>query len=182
MPKLRVHNFSVSLDGYAAGVDQGIDEPLDVGGERLHEWMFATPTGAAMVGGAAGEPGVDDEFVRRGLEGMRATIMGRNMFGPVRGPWPDDELRGWWGDDRAVPPRRLRPDAPPARAGHDGRRDDVPLRAGRHPAGAQRAFGVAGGADVRLFEDLDGALDGYECAEFVSSAAAAHYRLVRRSS
>ena len=52
-----------------------------------------------MVGGAAGEPGVDDEFVRRGLESMRATIMGRNMFGPVRGPWPDDELRGWWGDD-----------------------------------------------------------------------------------
>jgi dihydrofolate reductase len=87
MSELRVHNFSMSLDGYAAGPDQGPDAPLGVGGERLHEWVFP----------AAGRPPVDEAFVARGIEGISATIMGRNMFGPVRGPWPDESWTGWWG-------------------------------------------------------------------------------------
>jgi dihydrofolate reductase len=98
MPKLRVHNLAVSLDGYAAGPDQSIEDPLGVGGEDLHEWMFATRGGREMMGQAGGDEGVDDRFWRQGDDGIGATIMGRNMFGPVRGPWGDDEWRGWWGD------------------------------------------------------------------------------------
>jgi dihydrofolate reductase len=99
MSKLRVHNISVSLDGYAAGPAQGLEEPLGVGGERLHDWMFTTRTWRGMIGEAGGDEGVDDDFMRRGGEGIGATIMGRNMFGPVRGPWPDESWTGWWGDE-----------------------------------------------------------------------------------
>jgi dihydrofolate reductase len=101
VPRLRVHNFSISVDGYAAGPDQDLENPLGVGGERLHEWIFGTPTGGAMLGEPAVDavPGVDDRFLARGEDGIGATIMGRNMFGPVRGPWPDEEWTGWWGED-----------------------------------------------------------------------------------
>jgi dihydrofolate reductase len=98
MAKLRVHAFSISLDGYGAGPDQDPDDPLGVGGERLHEWVYPTRTFQRMQDpDADGEVGVDDDFVARGFEGIGATIMGRNMFGPVRGPWPDDSWTGWWG-------------------------------------------------------------------------------------
>ena len=99
MAKLRVNNFSVSLDGYGAGTDQSTDDPLGVGFEQMHEWMFETRSGRQMIGETGGEEGVDEDFFVRGVAGVGATIMGRNMFGPVRGPWPDDEWRGWWGDD-----------------------------------------------------------------------------------
>lgn len=99
MTKVRVHNLAMSLDGYVAGPDQGLDDPLGIGGMRLHDWVFATPTGAAMIGESGGTTGLDDEFLQRGTEGIGATIMGRNMFGPVRGDWPDDSWRGWWGDE-----------------------------------------------------------------------------------
>ena len=96
MARLRVHNFSISLDGYAAGPRQSPEHPLGVGGEQLHEWAF--PTGATS--GPEGVPeGVDGEFAARIRAGVGATIMGRNMFGPVRGPWPDETWRGWWGED-----------------------------------------------------------------------------------
>jgi dihydrofolate reductase len=98
VPKLRVHNFSVSVDGYAAGPDQSLDNPLGVGGEQLHDWAFATKTFRRMFGEEGGDQGVDDRFAA-GEEGLGATIMGRNMFGPIRGDWPDDEWKGWWGDD-----------------------------------------------------------------------------------
>src|SRR5437868_4922153 len=98
MTKLRVHNLAISLDGYAAGPHQDVDNPLGAGGTRLHEWVFATRFGQAMIGGAGGEEGVDNEFLTRGEVGIGATIMGRNMFGPIRGPWGDDEWTGWWGD------------------------------------------------------------------------------------
>jgi dihydrofolate reductase len=97
MPRLRVHNLSVSLDGFAAGLRQSLEEPLGEGGSRLHEWVFATRTGVRMMGGDGGERGLDDAFAARGEEGLGATIMGRNMFGPVRGPWADTRWRGWWG-------------------------------------------------------------------------------------
>ena len=97
MPKLRVHNFSMSVDGYAAGPDQGPETPLGVGGERLHEWVFETVHGRSMISADGGTTGVDDEFLAAGDVGIGATVMGRNMFGPVRGEWGDSEWRGWWG-------------------------------------------------------------------------------------
>lgn len=99
MPRLRVHNFSVSLDGYAAGPDQSVDNPLGVGGTRLHEWALATRSGRRVHGMDGGAEGTDDEFIARAEVGIGATIMGRNMFGPVRGPWGDDEWTGWWGEN-----------------------------------------------------------------------------------
>jgi dihydrofolate reductase len=99
MPNLRVHNFAMSLDGYAAGPNQGIDDPLGVGGMRLHEWVFRTRAGRRMMGMDGGEDGIDSDFIAKGDDGIGATIMGRNMFGPIRGPWTDDEWKGWWGDN-----------------------------------------------------------------------------------
>jgi dihydrofolate reductase len=99
MAKLRVHGFSLSLDGYAAGHGQDLDHPLGVGGTQLHEWFFPTRTFQAMFGGGSGTIGIDDDFAARGFEGIGAWILGRNMFGPVRGPWADDQWRGWWGDN-----------------------------------------------------------------------------------
>ena len=99
MPRLRVHNFSVSLDGYSAGPDQSLDDPLGAGGEELHNWMFETRTWHQRYGEGRGEEGVDDRFAAAGEVGVGATIMGRNMFGPIRGDWTDDEWKGWWGDN-----------------------------------------------------------------------------------
>jgi len=99
MSKLRVNGFSVSIDGYGAGPDQSRDQPLGVGGHALHEWMFATRTARKLFGGEGGESGVDDDFVARGFRNVGAWILGRNMFGPVRGAWPDESWRGWWGDE-----------------------------------------------------------------------------------
>ena len=99
MARLRVHNLTVSLDGFAAGPDQSVENPLGVGGESLHSWMFSTETGARRFGTEGSSSGVDDAFFRAGEDGIGATIMGRNMFGPVRGPWPDESWRGWWGED-----------------------------------------------------------------------------------
>ena len=99
MAKLRVHNFAISLDGYAAGPKQSIENPLGVGGSRLHEWVFATRSGAQMLGTDGGDEGLDDDFMARGDAGIGATIMGRNMFGPIRGDWGSDQWTGWWGDD-----------------------------------------------------------------------------------
>jgi dihydrofolate reductase len=99
MPKLRVHCFSISLDGYGAGPGQELQNPLGVGGEALHEWVVATRTFRQMVGQEGGTTGADDEFTARGFDNIGAWIMGRNMFGPVRGSWPDDSWKGWWGDN-----------------------------------------------------------------------------------
>jgi dihydrofolate reductase len=99
MTKLRALNFAVSLDGFGAGPDQGLESPLGVGGERLHEWIFETRSAREMMGEDGGETGLDDDFVAAGFEGIGATIMGRNMFGPVRGGWDGDDWRGWWGAD-----------------------------------------------------------------------------------
>jgi dihydrofolate reductase len=98
MPKLRVQSFSLSLDGYGAGPDQDIKNPLGVGGMALHEWAFATRTFQSMFGKDGGATGIDDDFAARGFRNVGAWILGRNMFGPIRGPWPDDSWKGWWGD------------------------------------------------------------------------------------
>jgi dihydrofolate reductase len=99
MSKLRVHAFSISLDGYGAGPDQDRTNPLGVGGEDLHKWFVATRTFQQLFGREGGTTGVHDDFAARGLKNIGAYILGRNMFGPVRGPWPDDNWKGWWGDN-----------------------------------------------------------------------------------
>jgi dihydrofolate reductase len=97
--KVRVASFGVSIDGYGAGPEQDVEHPLGVGGEALMEWLFATRTFRAVHGLAGGETGVDDDFARRGFENVGAWIIGRNMFGPIRGQWPDGAWRGWWGEE-----------------------------------------------------------------------------------
>jgi len=150
VPKLRAHNIAMSLDGYAAGPDQDVDHPLGVGGEELHTWVFETRSGRAMLGQEGGTEGVDDEFMRRGDDNIGATVMGRNMFGPIRDAWPDESWKGWWGDE---PPYH-----------HDvfvlthHPRADLPMKGGTTfhfvtdgiEAALTRAFESAGGRDVRL--------------------------------
>lgn len=104
MSRLRVNAFSISIDGYGAGPDQSLEHPLGVGGEALHNWVVDTKTFqslhadfAALSGGAPGREGEDDAFAARSFENVGAWILGRNMFGPIRGPWPDDAWKGWWG-------------------------------------------------------------------------------------
>lgn len=100
MPRLRVSGFAMSLDGYGAGPDQSLESPLGAGGHALHEWAFATRTFRKMFGQDGGATGIDDDFAARGFGGfggIGAWIMGRNMFGPIRGNWPDDGWKGLWG-------------------------------------------------------------------------------------
>lgn len=97
--KVRVSNFSISLDGYGAGPDQGIEHPLGIGGEDMHDWVVATRSWRQMHGKEGGSEGIDNDFSARGAENIGAWILGRNMFGPVRGPWPDAKWKGWWGDN-----------------------------------------------------------------------------------
>jgi dihydrofolate reductase len=99
MSKLRVPTFSISLDGYGAGPNQDLDNPLGIGGKALHEWFFGTRTFRKMHGQDGGATGIDDDFAARGFHDIGAWIMGRNMFGPIRGPWLDDAWKGWWGDN-----------------------------------------------------------------------------------
>lgn len=99
MPRLLVRNFSISLDGYAAGPSQDHDHPLGVGGGQLHEWVFATRSGNEMIRREGGDEALDDEFFAKRAYGVGATIMGRNMFGPLRGPWGEKDWTGWWGEE-----------------------------------------------------------------------------------
>jgi dihydrofolate reductase len=105
MTRLRVNAFGISIDGYGAGPDQDLDHPMGVGGMALHEWVLGTRTfqrmsadfAGSLIGGVAARGGVDDDFASRGFENLGAWILGRNMFGPMRGPWTDDDWKGWWG-------------------------------------------------------------------------------------
>jgi len=99
VPRLLVRNFSISLDGFGAGLSQDLEHPLGVGGAQLHKWIFATRSGNEMIGAEGGSDGLDDEFFSTRAAGVGATIMGRNMFGPVRGAWGDNEWTGWWGEN-----------------------------------------------------------------------------------
>jgi dihydrofolate reductase len=99
MSRVRVHNFSVSLDGYATGDGQTLEEPFGHAGMRLMQWALGTRTFRRMMGGPGGSVGVDEAYASRWADGIGAEIMGRNKFGPQRGPWPDEEWTGWWGED-----------------------------------------------------------------------------------
>jgi dihydrofolate reductase len=150
VPKLRIHNFSVSIDGYAAGPSQSLDNPLGVRGEELHNWAFGTRTFHNIFGEEGGNEGVDDRFAAAGEEGLGATIMGRNMFGPIRNDWPDDEWKGWWGDD---PPYHH-----PTFVLTHYPRESIPMEGGTvfHfvtdgiEAALEQAYEAANGQDVRL--------------------------------
>jgi len=104
MGKVHVSAFGISLDGFSAGPDQSLEHPLGVNGTDMMEWFFPTKTFIEQHGGEGGETGIDDDFAAKSMTGNGAWILGRNMFGPVRGPWPDDEWKGWWGDE---PPYRV---------------------------------------------------------------------------
>ena len=99
MTKVRVESFTISLDGYGAGPDQDINNGLGVGGEDLHEWFIPTNTFQRIHSAGHGTTGIDDDFAARGFKNIGAWILGRNMFGPIRGPWPDLNWKGWWGDN-----------------------------------------------------------------------------------
>jgi dihydrofolate reductase len=148
--KLRVHSFAISIDGYGAGPSQDLQNPLGVGGTELFEWFFRTRTWQRMHGNEGGETGTDDDIAAQGLAGFGAWILGRNMFGPVRGPWPDDSWKGWWGDE---PPYHTpvfvlthHPRAPLEMKGGTVFRF---VTGGIHAA-LEQAREAAGGKDVRL--------------------------------
>ena len=149
MPKLRVH-FGISIDGYGAGPRQDLENPLGVGGKEIMEWFFPTDVFRRMHGIGEGEKGVDNTIALRGFDNFGAWILGRNMFGPIRGPWPDETWKGWWGDD---PPYHV-----PAFVLTHHARDPIEMKGGTtfhfvtdgiHSALA-RAREAAGGKDVRV--------------------------------
>lgn len=150
MSKLRVHNFSISIDGYGAGPNQSLENPLGVGGESLHDWMVATRTFQQTYGNAGGTTGEDDEFVARGFHNIGAWILGRNMFGPVRGPWPDDSWKGWWGESPPYhTPVFVLTNHPRESIAMDGGTTFHFVTDGIHAA-LERAREAANGRDVRL--------------------------------
>ena len=150
MPKLRVQSFAISIDGFGAGPNQDLKNPLGVRGPELMQWFFPTRLWRKMRGQEDGETGIDNDIASQGFAGIGAWILGRNMFGPVRGPWPDDSWKGWWGDE---PPYHT----PVFVLTHHTR---APLRMaggtefrfvteGIHAA-LEQAKAAAGGLDVRL--------------------------------
>jgi dihydrofolate reductase len=150
MPKLRVHAFSISLDGYGAGPHQDLANPQGVGGMANHEWAFATRTFHRMLGREGGSTGLDDELVARGFTNVGAWILGRNMFGPVRGPWPDDSWKGWWGDNPPYHcPVFVLTNHPRASLAMEGGTTFHFVTDGIHAA-LQRATAAAGDRDIRL--------------------------------
>ena len=150
MGKVHVSCYTISLDGYSAGPDQTKETPLGVGGLELMEWMFPTKSFMEMQKKDGGETGVDNEFVTKAMTGNGAWILGRNMFGPVRGPWPDDSWRGWWGEE---PPYHV-----PTFVLTHYARDPVEMKGGTtfyfvtdgiHSA-LEQAKAVAGDLDIRI--------------------------------
>jgi len=151
MQKLRVASFSISMDGYGAGPDQSQKNPLGIGGPKLHNWFYPTRTFQQNVAGKEeGTTGIDNDFAAKGFENIGAWIMGRNMFGPVRGPWPDEDWKGWWGEN---PPYHV-----PVYVLTNHKRESIRMDGGTtfhfvtegiHSALTQ-AFNSADGLDVRI--------------------------------
>jgi len=147
---LRVSSFSVSLDGYGAGPNQSLEHPLGVGGHELHQWFFPTRTFQRMHNDGDGTTGVDDGFAAKGFQSIGAWILGRNMFGPIRGPWPDDAWKGWWGANPPyhVPTFVLTHHARPSITMEGGTTFHF-VTDGIHAA-LERATAAANGKDVRV--------------------------------
>jgi len=150
VPKLRVHTFTISLDGYGAGPNQSLDNPIGAGGRAIHQWLFPTRTFRKMFGQEGGTTDLDDAFAARGVENIGAWILGRNMFGPIRGPWPDDSWKGWWGDNPPYhTPVFVLTNHPRASIVMEGDTTFHFVHEGIHAA-YERAFAAANGRDVRL--------------------------------
>lgn len=151
MSKLVIRAFSISLDGYGAGPDQSLENPLGVGGEALHEWAFPTRTFQEKVFGQdGGSTGVDEDFAARSFENIGAWILGRNMFAPSRGDWPDDGWKGWWGDNPPYHcPVFVLAHYPRASIEMEGGTTFHFVTDGIHAA-LKRAMDAANGRDVRL--------------------------------
>lgn len=150
MSKLRIHNFAISIDGYGAGPNQDHANPLGVGGLDLHKWIFPTKTFQQTFGDGAGTTGIDDDFAARGFRNLGAWILGRNMFGPVRGPWPDESWNGWWGDNPPYhTPVFVLTHHPRASITMDGGTTFHFITDGIHAA-LKHAIEAADGKDVRL--------------------------------
>ncbi|MEO5589386.1 MAG: dihydrofolate reductase family protein [Gemmatimonadaceae bacterium] len=151
MSRVRVENFSISLDGYGAGPNQDIDNPLGVGGTEVHQWVFPTRTfQRTHFGTEDGTTGIDDDFAARGFRNIGAWILGRNMFGPVRGEWKDMNWKGWWGDNPPyhVPVFVLTHHARPSIEMEGGTTFHF-VTAGIHAA-LEKAREAANGIDVRI--------------------------------
>jgi dihydrofolate reductase len=150
MSKLRVHCFGISLDGFGAGPNQNLDNPLGVGGVDLHQWFFPTRSFQKMHGKGDGTTGIDNDFAERGWDRVGAWILGRNMFAPNRGAWSDDQWRGWWGDN---PPYHTQvfilTHHPRASIQMDGGTTFHFVTEGIHAA-LKRARAAADGLDVRV--------------------------------
>jgi dihydrofolate reductase len=151
MSRLKVQSFSISLDGYGAGPNQSLQNPMGEGGGGLHQWFRGTRTFQRMLGDETkGTDGPDEDFAARGFANIGAWILGRNMFGPVRGAWPDDEWKGWWGDE---PPYHV-----PVFVLTHHAREPLAMKGGTTfyfvtegiEAALERARAAAGGKDVRL--------------------------------
>src|SRR5271170_6481640 len=193
MGKLGVNCFSVSLDGFGAGANQDLQNPLGVGGMALHDWFFSTRTFQKVHGTVGGTTGIDDDFAARGFASVGAWILGRNMFGPIRGPWLDEAWKGWWGDNPPyhtpvfVLTHRARPSV-----AMDGGTTFHFVTGGIHEALA-RAHDAADGRDVRLVDEMHLAITpallgtgeslltgidlvrlGYRVSERVATAKAMH--------
>jgi dihydrofolate reductase len=150
MSKLRVQCFSVSIEGFGAGPNQDLDNPIGVGGLAMMDWMRSTRTFQKMYGSENGATGINDDFAVRGFANVGAWILGRNMFGPIRGPWRDDEWKGWWGKNPPyhVPVFVLTHHARPSITMEGGTTFHF-VSDGIHAA-LERARAAAGGKDVRL--------------------------------
>ena len=150
MTKVRVAGFSLSLDGFGAGVEQSIDQPMGKRGMELHQWFLGTRTFRAMTGQPGGSDDLDETYAARAMAGFGAFILGRNMFGPVRGKWPDGSWKGWWGDN---PPYHV----PTFVLTHHAR-EPIVMAGGTTfyfvtegiEAALERAKAVAGGQDVKI--------------------------------
>jgi len=150
MTKVRVGGFAVSLDGYGAGPEQSLQDPLGKRGTELHRWFFGTKSFKTMFGQEGGSEGVDNDYAHRSMDGFGAFILGRNMFGPVRGGWPDESWKGWWGDN---PPYH----APTYILTHH-KRDPIVMEGGTTfyfvtegiESALEQAKAAAGGLDVKI--------------------------------
>ncbi len=150
MSRLRVECFTVSIDGYGAGPSQDLENPLGARGTELMEWFFPTRAWRKMHGFDDGETGVDNDMAEQGFVGIGAWILGRNMFGPVRGPWPDDSWKGWWGDEPPYhTPVFVLTQYPRASLAMAGGTEFRFVTEGIHAALTQ-AKAAAGGQDIRL--------------------------------
>jgi dihydrofolate reductase len=213
MTKVRVHTISISLDGFMSGPDQNIDAPIGRGGHVLHEWIFETRAARELHAQSGGAEGADSDLLRAGFENVGATIIGRNMFGPVRGDWTEPLWNGWWGEDppfhHPVFVLTHHPRESLVMAGGttfhfvtDGA--DAALEMVKEAAGDGDII-VGGGASTiqqflrsraidelhfavvpiflgageRLFDDLDGAMDHYQCVGTTPSKRVTHYRWAR---